>query len=76
MRPDDLDPREHAYLEQLAAQLREPVELSDRVERKVLARLRTGAGPVPVPVPVPVSVAGPVPASRCKRPATARRARR
>ena len=51
MRPDDLDPREHAYLEQLAAQLREPVELSDRVERKVLARLRTGAGPVPVPVP-------------------------
>jgi hypothetical protein len=49
MRPDDLDPREHAYLERLAAQLREPVELSDRVERKVLARLRTGAGPMPNP---------------------------
>src|SRR5262245_44333283 len=47
MRPDDLNPQEHAYLERLAAQLRQPVELSDRVERKVLARLRTGAGPVP-----------------------------
>ena len=51
MRPDDLDPREHAYLDRLAAELREPVELSDHVERKVLARLRTGAGPVPNPWP-------------------------
>jgi hypothetical protein len=50
MRPDDdLDPEQREFLERLAAPLRRPVELSDRVERKVLARLRTGAGPVPRP---------------------------
>jgi hypothetical protein len=48
MRPDDdLDPGEREFLERIASPLREPVALSDRVERKVLARLRTGAGPVP-----------------------------
>jgi len=48
MRPDDdLDPSDREFLARIAAPLREPVELSDRVERKVLARLRTGAGPVP-----------------------------
>jgi Glycogen recognition site of AMP-activated protein kinase len=38
--PDDrLDP-EQVYLERLAAQLRDPVPLSDRVERHVIERLR------------------------------------
>jgi hypothetical protein len=51
MRPDDdFDPGERAFLERVVAPLREPVALSDRVERKVLARLRTGAGPMPEPV--------------------------
>jgi AMP-activated protein kinase-like protein len=50
MRPDDeLDPRDRVFLERVAAPLREPVALSDRVEREVLTRLRTGAGPVPRP---------------------------
>jgi hypothetical protein len=50
MRPDDdLDSEERAFLERVAAPLRRPVPLSDRVERKVLARLRTGAGPMPGP---------------------------
>jgi hypothetical protein len=41
MRPDDpLDPEREAFLKRLAAQLREPVPLSDRVERTVLERLR------------------------------------
>ena len=44
---DDLDPSDREFLERIANPLRQPVELSDRVERKVLARLRTGAGPVP-----------------------------
>jgi hypothetical protein len=48
MRPDDdLDSSDREFLERIAAPLRDPVELSDRVERKVIARLRTGAGPVP-----------------------------
>src|SRR6476661_380878 len=48
MRPDDdLDSGDREFLERIAAPLRERVALSDRVERKVLARLRTGAGPVP-----------------------------
>ena len=48
MRPDDdLDSGDREFLERIAAPLREPVALSDRVERKVIARLRTGAGPVP-----------------------------
>ena len=43
MRPDDpLDPDQEAFLEKLAAHLREPVPLSDRVERTVLERLRAG----------------------------------
>src|SRR6476659_7590045 len=47
MRPDDLDPGDREFLERIASPLRDPVELSDQVERKVLARLRTGAGPMP-----------------------------
>jgi hypothetical protein len=48
MRPDDgLDPSDREFLERIASPLRDPIELSGRVERKVLARLRTGAGPVP-----------------------------
>jgi hypothetical protein len=46
---DDLDSQERDFLERVAAPLRRPVPLSDRVERKVLARLRTGAGPMPGP---------------------------
>jgi AMP-activated protein kinase-like protein len=46
MRPDDgLDPEQHAFLERLAAPLRTPVELSERVERTVLARLRADERP-------------------------------
>jgi hypothetical protein len=40
MRPDDdLDSSDREFLERIAAPLRDPVELSDRVERKVIARL-------------------------------------
>lgn len=39
---DHLEPEERAFLERVAAPLRTPVELSDRVERTVLARLRGG----------------------------------
>ena len=46
---DDLDPHDRDFLERLAEPLRRPVPLSDRVERKVLARIRTGAGPMPGP---------------------------
>ena len=46
---DDLDSQERDFLERIAAPLRRPVSLSDRVERKVLARIRTGAGPMPGP---------------------------
>ena len=46
---DDLDPHERDFLERIAEPLRRPVPLSDRVERKVLARIRTGAGPMPGP---------------------------
>lgn len=50
MRPDDgPDPEQHAFLERIAARLRAPVELSDRVERTVLERLRAGGGAVPAP---------------------------
>src|SRR5262249_47038231 len=52
MRPDDdLDPLERDFVERIAEPLRRPVPLSDRVERKVLARIRTGTGPVPGPSP-------------------------
>lgn len=58
MRPDDdLDPGEREFLERLAVPLREAVPLSDRVERKVLARLRTGAGPMPGPALRPAAAA-------------------
>jgi hypothetical protein len=41
VRPDDdLEPEQHDFLERLARPLRAPVELSDRVERTVLAHLR------------------------------------
>jgi hypothetical protein len=46
---DDLDLHERDFLERIAEPLRRPVPLSDRVERKVLARIRTGAGPMPGP---------------------------
>jgi hypothetical protein len=47
MRPDDrLDPEQDAFLGRVAAHLREPVPLSDRVERTVLERLRAEAAPV------------------------------
>ena len=46
---DDLDAQDREFLERLAEPLRRPVPLSDRVERKVLARIRTGAGPMPGP---------------------------
>ena len=46
---DDLDFQEREFLERIAEPLRRPVPLSDRVERKVLARIRTGAGPTPGP---------------------------
>jgi hypothetical protein len=46
---DDLDLLERDFLERIAEPLRRPVPLSDRVERKVLARIRTGSGPVPWP---------------------------
>jgi hypothetical protein len=46
---DDLDPQQRDFLERIAEPLRRPVPLSDRVERKVLARIRTGAGPMPGP---------------------------
>jgi hypothetical protein len=50
MRPDDdLDPQERDFLVRIAEPLRRPVPLSSRVERVVLARIRTGAGPMPGP---------------------------
>ena len=45
----DLDSQERDFLERIAEPLRRPVPLSDRVERKVLACIRTGAGPMPGP---------------------------
>jgi hypothetical protein len=39
---DQLEPEREAFLEKLAAHLRDPVPLSDRVERTVLDRLRAG----------------------------------
>jgi hypothetical protein len=46
---DDLDSQERDFLERIAEPLRRPVPLSNRVERMVLARIRTGAGPMPGP---------------------------
>jgi hypothetical protein len=46
---DDLDSQDRDFLERIAEPLRRPVPLSDRVERMVLARIRTGAGPMPWP---------------------------
>jgi hypothetical protein len=47
MRPDPIPDPEHAFLERAAARLRQPVPLSNRVEREVLRRIqqeRNGAG--------------------------------
>src|SRR5262245_24483308 len=58
MRPDDrLDPEQDAFLERVAAPLRAPVELSDRVERTVLARLRAGGRVAPAPLFRPLAAA-------------------
>jgi hypothetical protein len=44
MAPDHrLDPEQHALLERLASELKEPVPLSDRVERAVIGRLQAGS---------------------------------
>lgn len=40
MRPDPVSDPEHEFLERVAARLRQPVPLSDRVERDVLSRIR------------------------------------
>jgi hypothetical protein len=46
MRPDEpLEPEQDAFLSRVAAHLREPVPLTDRVERAVLERLRSEPAP-------------------------------
>jgi hypothetical protein len=47
MAPENGTDPQHDFLDRVAAELRHPVTLSDRVEREVLRRIR--ADPVPVP---------------------------